>query len=258
MRKIITPIVLVLCLLALGTSAYAAGTVYDLPELAMHIQVPDGWVTFTRDLDNSNTDLQQFGYDKDTLASIYLENNIYLNTISKDPFAEIIVTMDTSEEIEKAYDLNIRNDKELASMQRELIDKHTNSGASVSKYMMFEHTQALFVAIEYAQPVAGNTVYSKDFSTIINGQAINISLHSYDTPMTDDLSQALQQMVNSITFSEVTTKSVFNMTSILFGMLGIFFILAVVVFYKIRKSNGKKKTYARDVKTAFKNKYTRW
>ena len=247
MKKITCFIIVILCLFPITAIASDSYDTYEIPELKMTIDVPADWITFTQDIDDDDPNLDFVGMDSDTLRTYYTDNDIYLNALHPEVFGEIVVTMTTYDGSEDIYDFNRLSDDDFLSMTEEMMDElQTEMGdlATYTGYSTYDHPQAKFAVYEFTQGMSGQTVYSKQYYTIINGQAINVTLHSYAGEISADMSQILLNSVDSITFTEVTNKPGIDLSKVLTAALlgaGVGFIIGLIVYFVKKRKTVKDK-----------------
>lgn len=251
---------LVICLIAVIplTIASAAENTIHLLTLKLSIDPPQGWTVFTREIKENDPALTELNIDKDTLIKNMISGNVYFSALSEDQDTEINVSMTTSAQISKVYDLNLLEEETFAEMEQEYVAQRKRRGAFVTQFSKHSHKQATFIIVDYYQEFQRGFAYARDYITIINGQAITISLNTFSGDITSELASILQATVDSVVFSEVTEKPAFSVDSLVYGMLGVFFFIAAGIFIKIRLSRRDKKDKPFKDGNALKNKYTRW
>ena len=249
-----------LCLGALIPAASAAGVAVELPELNMRFESPEGWIALTRNMREDDPALEALGIDQAELNRSFISNSVYFSALSDDRETELIVAMETSSEIRKAYDLSLQTGDAFTDIEQETVARHERAGETVMRFTKYEHKQAAFIMIDYYREFNRGTAYSRNYSTIINGQAITVSLHSFSGEISGERAAALQRTVDSIEFTEVTEKPSFNYQTIVYGIVGIFIIIGAALIFKIRRNKRpvKRKTGSASSGSALKNKYTRW
>lgn len=247
MKRLLLLAIAIICFFSAATAALAAEPEeYELTLLNMTINAPEGWITFSRDTGADDPDLELLGLDSEELADYYIQNNIYLNMISVEPYAEIVVTMTDYEGSRDTYDFNLVPEEEMMPMAESVMlemQEEMNDKVSYTDCAVYEHQQAKFAVFYMTQQNMGVTIYGKQYYTVINGQAINITLHSYGAMITGDLEQIIKDTVDSVTFTKVTEKPAAGSAALIAGLIGVAAAgIAGAVLY-IRKT-GKKKSKA--------------
>lgn len=209
MKKFCLTVVTLMCLFTIIPVASAADSVTcELSELNMTIDVPADWITFTRDIDENDPNLELLGTTAETLISTYEANSIYFNAVYLDPLSEIVVTMITDESSQDIYDFNRISDKDMpqaAETIREEMQKIMGDAATYTESSFYTHEQAKFAVFNF-ETSGALPDHAQQYTTIINGQTINVTLHSYTGELTTAQEQLLEDVVNSITFTKVTKK----------------------------------------------------
>lgn len=199
-------VVLSLLVISLSSNATAAtDDIYIIDELNMTISLPSNLVVFTRDFDESDPNIISSGIDVEYMRNLFEKSPIYLNAISTEPLYEIVVTMTTYSGSSDIYDFNQYTDTDLLGMAKELGSASQSSGITYIKTELNGryNDQAKFVKFLIKQPSQDQTVYGVQYYTIINGKAINITLHSYTGSITSDMESTISKIVKNTTFEVI-------------------------------------------------------
>lgn len=246
MKKLLCLTLVLVYFISAAPAVLAADAVtYEVPKLDMTIAAPEGWIVFTQDVDENDPNLALLGADSKALSNYYKENNIYLNMITSDLAVEIVVTMLEDDNSRNVYDFNRVPEADMQSQAESLMQgmqELMKDQIEYSDCSIYRHKQAAFATFHLTQQLNGSVAYAKQYSTVINGKTINITLHSYAGEITDDLLQVLQNTVDSVVFTKVTSKPVsFDIGGILrAGAIGaVAGGIGGMIIYFIRK--GKKK-----------------
>lgn len=234
MKKLISLTLASFCLLSAVSTALAAGQTYDLPDLNMMIDAPEGWSVFSRYyVKEDDPNLELIGMDSKELINVYKKNNIYLDMISTGAVAEIIVAMIEDENSQDTYDFNLISDSDMLS-EAESFMKETKDEATYSDCSIYKHNQAKFMVFNFTQQINGITAYGKQYVTVINGNDIQIVLFSYGSEISDSLAQTVQDTVDSITFLHVRQKptrisAFFTIAMNIAAVFGIVWLIAFLI-----------------------------
>lgn len=212
MKKLLSLTLALFCLCSAVPAALAAeNSTYELPELNMTIEAPKGWYVSTRDVKDGDPNIELLAMDKKELADYYRENDIYLNMVSEGPYADINVKMRVNRSNPDIYDLNSIPDENMlheAESMMQKLQKDAEGQITYSGCSVYIHKQAKFFVFNSNYLNNGLTVYGKRYFTVINGQVINITLHSYEGEISDNLSQTLLNTMDSVFFTKVASKPV--------------------------------------------------
>ena len=235
MKKLMSLALISLCLFSAVPVALAAGLTYELPDLDMTIDAPQGWVVFTRDVKEDDPNIELMGMNSKELADRFKNDKIYLYMIDKDAAAQIIMTM-TEDEISKdIFDMSSVSESEIRSEMESLIEtQEMNDEIKYLDYSIYKHKQATFMVLSLTQQINGITAYGKQYITLINGKDIQIMLHSYGSEISDSLAETIQDTVDSITFTEVRQKKTrlsafFTIAMNIAAVFGIVWLIAFLI-----------------------------
>ncbi len=239
MKRTFGVFLMVIFFLATITTALCSDTSYNLPELYMTASLPDDYTVFTRDTEENDPNLADFGIDIDTLNTMFEQKNIYLNAISEDMSDELIITMVTNDDIKKAFNLKNASDKDMEDFLADTDSVFDGLGATLEDTSSYEHKQALFMVFDFSMTTNGVPTSSRMYSTIINGQFINITFHSYTGAFSETQGALLSQIVDSAVF---TMQSSIDWTSVIISGLsvGLAAGIATLVVNIIKKRRQKK------------------
>ncbi len=174
---------------------------YKLDELGMNISIPSNMIVFTQNIPKDDPNIELYGLDRDALIEQYKNGNIYLNAISEDTTYEIVITKATNDGLKELSDMNTLSNEELSSFLKELKTLYKSNGITYQKSNFHQHTQVKFIKIFFERSGQENdTVYSIQYYTVINGNAVNITLHSYNNPISSSMEELLSQIVDSAEF----------------------------------------------------------
>ncbi len=215
MKRFLSLTLALLCIFLAAPAALAAGgEAYELPELNMTIEVPKGWYTFDQDVQADDPVLKFLGINGKGLAEHFKENGIYLDMECADPAARIYVTMDDSDISKRIYDFNLITDEELKDGMEQASQSAEEQGKKekidYSEGFIYRHKQAKFYVRSFSRPVSSKlTEYGTEYITIINGQDIAFQLlYPSEGERFESLEQSLKSVVESIVFTEVTSKPI--------------------------------------------------
>jgi hypothetical protein len=174
----------------------------ELNELYMTIKIPNDWIIFTRNIDDDDENLKLLRIDAQTLKNQYLSKKIFLNAICLNPTNEVVVTM--IEGFESIYNFNEFTEKQLENMANDTINSNETkkAGITYTNYSIYTQKNIKYVVFDLNQQAEGNIVYGKQYYTVHNGQAISITLQSYNGKITDDFALKHRSIVDSINFTE--------------------------------------------------------
>ena len=218
MKKLTLTIFLVLLLCASASAAYA-GDSYDIEDLYITLEAPEDWLVMTLDpLDNTEAEAY-LGIDSAAIIDYLEKSFMYINFLKKDISAEIFINMVQNEGSQEVISINEYSDKQLEvyaagvmSISKEELENSLedmdfegimSDDIKWQKYDIYRHSQAVFVKFYYSKYVNGVEIPSVQYSTIQNGQAINISISSYTGEVTDSLEAVGKDLVDSIHFTQL-------------------------------------------------------
>lgn len=253
--KLFLAVLLILCIPA--ASAAADTTSYEIPELNMKLDIPDNYYTFTRDVNEKTPNIDKLEQDLEAYQKQMKSGNVYLNSFSADKTSELILSMIVNRSSKHYYDFNLYDNKKMEDFARQIMSVEEQNNAEAKKsdskedaaaytykytnHSIYQHKQAKFLMFELSITQDKKTIYSKQYSTIINGQIINLTINSTKKELSDEDKTVLDHIVDSIQFTQITKKPKFTLDPILrIILLFVAGILIGTVITKIRRGHKKK------------------
>ena len=146
-----------------------------------------------------------YGASPEIYSQYMQENNLYLDAVSIDGFAEIYIRIEETDYSKSIYDFDNYTKYE--------IYKDFNSMAESSDYdeMLNElgiseensNITEINDTIYYYLNGTANEVYATTYYTIKNGKSISISLNMYDSDKLDTYNDLLKNIVENISFTDI-------------------------------------------------------
>ena len=172
------------------------------------MDIPEEFLVFERIVDEFDPNLELINSSKKQLEQVFQQGNIYLNAVMVPPQCEIVVTLTEDAESQEIFNFNSFKDKELDTLGKNLISgaQGTNGGIEYTGYEVYKTDQASFIVLDLIQDSSAGKVYGKQFYTIVNGQVIYITLHSYEGEITSEQGSMIKGVIDSIKFQEIKEK----------------------------------------------------
>jgi hypothetical protein len=203
MKRLYSFVLMLIMVFSMSTTVFAAASKsYQLDDLGMSIDIPSEYVTFTRNISDSDPNLATYGLTKKDLSDLMNTRNIYLNAWDKDVTFEIIVTMVDS----TITDFNLMSDTVLNTLASSFKSEYANSGVTVEKYEVYQHDQAKFIKIYISQPNGSDKAYGLQYYTVYDNKAINVTMQSYSGKIDSSKEAILQSIVSTVHFVKEPLK----------------------------------------------------
>ncbi len=207
MRNTITILLVVYFIILCPQNLCHADSQYDLVDPGFSITIPDDLITITRSTPQSSSCWGKIGLDAKTFLVFMQENYMYLDAMSQDLKTEILVTMISGTAEEKIFDYNLYSDKELDAFHNQLIENTSSMGMQLDKGTYRSISPVKWYDYQVHQVQNDQDIYSEVYTTVINGKRINITYHSYGTPLKNSDKEVLENCVSSVVFRSIETPS---------------------------------------------------
>lgn len=215
MKKTLMAIFISVILIMLSVlPAFAAYTKYTLDELNMIVEVPEDFATLTRDVKDSDPNIELFDFKSSKeVIDLLKKYNGYLNTSPKNGAYGILFTMTADKNSQSVFDLNLLSEKELQKMIDKALKLNSNK-IKYDDYEVYQHKQAKFIVFHGMIKDGTENSYINQYFTIYNGQTININLYSYTGPVSESAELKQREVVDKITFTKTIERpfSIFHLT----------------------------------------------
>lgn len=248
MKKLLALALCLLTISALPVQA-AAGTMHPhrLEDLGLTLVLPDGWMLFTPETSDSDPNLKALGTDGKTLRQSLEEGNVRLNAVLPDLSAEITLVCSVDQRSESASDYNLITEEDLNEQGQTVIDHDFGDDAAGLDYLSFEQMQgkqARFLRFvgEIRQEESGYTQFIQ-YSTLMNGTAVSVTLHSFGGPVSEEQEALLEEIVDSMEWDEVLERTLSKdtkITLIVFGCI-LLALICSTIFFTVRYRRQQKR-----------------
>lgn len=190
------------------TQAFAEGGTFEIKEAEMTLDIPEEFAVFERIVDEFDPNLELINSTKAQLEEVFQKGNIYLNAVMVPPDNEIVVTLTEYAGSQDIFNFKYFSDKEMDTLGSKLVNdaQTNNNGVDYTGYETYKTDQASFIVLDLVQNSSAGQVYGKQYYTIVNGQAIYITLHSYVGEISQDTSGMLKGIIDSVKFEEILEK----------------------------------------------------
>jgi len=175
----------------------------------MSIEVPDGWLVWTRDTAPDEKQLKGKDMNSAALQKEMNSGPTYLIALDPEGLCEIVVNAGSNDEIKAIGNLKDRSEMQIAGYEMGYYGNMEATGSIILSKTRYEHSQALFIVVDYIKEMK----FARDYTTVINGQCINIVLRNFNGILTENQLDILSEVVDSVLFSEVQALPDISLTA---------------------------------------------
>ncbi|MGE5494449.1 MAG: hypothetical protein ACM3S4_03985 [Burkholderiales bacterium] len=200
MKKTIGVIFAVMLAFACGAATAYASQNYVIGGLGLTLELPDGWTVFTRNMDPGDKAFEAMGADKQTVDEFFRKSGIYLDAVSEDKTLEIAVSgRKNADGISDLSSLpETEKQKKLGAIRDMLAQNYTVTATS-----QYDGRQATFLCADMSASLNDETIYIREYATVINGSDIAITMCSYSGELTEESKEILSGVMESLVITEV-------------------------------------------------------
>lgn len=193
---------LILCLLSIVVllSAFASTTVsaasgkYRIEEAKLEVTIPATYTVITRNTPSNAEIFTRLGLSYSALMSNMKSGSIYMDAVSNSYSEEIVFTC--QENI--ISDFALLSDTVLNTLASTTVDEMETLGISVLKYDIYNHSQAKFLRIYWAD--SANSRYGLQYYTVRDNTAMNFTLQSYEGSINSRQESVMKTVVDSVKY----------------------------------------------------------
>ncbi|MEG1426432.1 MAG: YcxB family protein [Oscillospiraceae bacterium] len=249
-KKLVTIVLTLALCLTFGVSVFAEAKTYEIPELGLTLDIPEGSYIFTPATPDSDPLWKEAGLDdavkykteyKDMGVLVHLsanggKTNIYVGKKETDT-TKGYFSIASMTEAERAKFIEPYNTKE--------------AGTMTSDAVYYQHSQTPFLKVDITStPLKSDEVPVQEavYFTIINGYTASFSTYS-ENEVPEESRAYLKTLVDSVHFSNILPKPELSQSDIQRAFLGLGVIVAAIVlfvlflvFAKIRSKKRKNAT----------------
>lgn len=180
----------------------AVGKTYKIKDLGIQCTIPDSFThVFSRDSIKSDADVTFLGMTKDEVIKLFSDSNIYLEAGTEYFETDFRITMAPI----TIGDFSSYGEKLLQGMASEMVEGLTAYGYTDITWEIYHHTNTEFIKMQYALPATSGYMYSIQYYTVMNLQAINFTCSFQTKPSSSDKIM-LKEIVDSAVFDDAPQK----------------------------------------------------
>lgn len=179
-------------------------TEVTIEEAEITIQLPTNCYLLDQTIAENDPYLQKVGGDREKIQNYYKEAGIILNAIAQDDSFEIVVTMNENNNMSYVYSMQSLTEEQIHEFADTIQQTYASYGYSVEGYELYETEYATFVLFRFGQVYEEQKVQCSQYYTIRDSRIYNITLRSYTGEITTEMENMIEQVVNSVSFSDLT------------------------------------------------------
>ena len=205
----------------------AAAAEQEIPELGLTVELPDGMILLTQDL-NSMTQAASVGVtDVAERLQFYQENNVYLEAFAPDHSYSVIFSKKENEATYDLYDLAQAGEEAAQSIMDEMAASFDEGGITDYTLEVYEAGGRPYVYMFYTMEENGVQQYELSYTTVVNGYSLAMNSYGEGEP-TQAQRDAVREIVDSAQM-EATEKPESSPYSSVIAVL-IMFVPLVLIF----------------------------
>lgn len=203
-KKIILGLsLLMLAVPGMDTKALEAEmTQVTIEEADISVMLPVTCYLLDQNIKDDDPYLQKVGGDSEKIVEYYKEAGIVLNAIAEDESYEVVVTMNENYNVDYVYSMQSLTEEQIIEFANSIQSAYVSYGYEVEGYELYQTEQAAYVQFRFEQLYEDQKVQCFQYYTIRDSKIYNITLRSYTGEITPQLKAMMEQVVNSISFTQ--------------------------------------------------------
>lgn len=215
LRRLCSLFVCAALLFCVYTPVSAKEYAYTLSDLGMNISMPEEFVVLTRELPEDDGIFSLIGMDHETAMQMMQINNLYMDGVHGETGMQITIHMYENEQSQQVGNFkDISQDDQQLYMQNFLqTTAALGQMQQVGEFSTLQAGDALFYDGTFQVDAQGMTQNIRIFNTVKNNQNILITFYMNLQEFSQDDLQMMEQIINSISFSEIPVSQNSSSTS---------------------------------------------
>lgn len=200
MRQVYRSVLVFIAIFVISSMTVFADTTkeYIFDEEGFSISIPDDYTVFTRDIDENDPKLEQYGMTKESLNAYLTANHVYIVAISEDGIHQLGVKITDSGELKNFDGLS---DTELEEIANAFKSEFLSMGAQDFEIDTCLYNQTHFLKICSSQVIDSSPVYLLQYLTVNSGKAFFFMIQNNLEEIRPSDEVILQEVLNTVKFT---------------------------------------------------------
>lgn len=182
-------------------STFATSQTIDLKDADLKVEIPEEFVTLTRNMKKDDSNLSVFGYDNpEQVNKQFKANNIFLNTSPKNGEYGITIAVTETSASKNIFELSKYKDKDLENI---ITKAKTELAKTVilTDSKIYKNKGNTFIVLK-GKTTSKNVMYVTQYFTIYNGKQYTFNMYYYNHEPSQMSLDVHKNMVDSVQFTK--------------------------------------------------------
>ena len=172
---------------------------YEIKDVDVKLSIDDDWYVFTREIQDDNEDLENFGVTKEYLINLMNNNNIYIDAIPHRGGLEFFLVIPKKDMETK--DMDSYSDSALEPTIVSFKEKFNTDKCDIYK------SKHKYIMVDYYD--SNLKYYIINYYTVFDGKGYNFQLQK-KSPINDEEKANLQKIINTIEIGKLEENNTSN------------------------------------------------
>lgn len=178
----------------------------------MLISIPNDCYILQQEVADDDLYLKKVGADKEKVEEYYQEAGIVLNAIAHDDSYEMVVTVNENQDVTYLYNIHSVADENVSELAQTIQKTYEEHGYTVDDFTLYENETAKYIVFAFGQEYEDSAVRCIQYDTIRDSRMYTVTLRSYTGEVSDQMSDMMKQIIDSIVFTEAEETLTFEDT----------------------------------------------
>lgn len=181
-----------------------------IEEAQISVELPASCHLLRQEIPEDDTYISSVGADRGQIQAYFKEAGIVLDAIAADNKYEVVVTVTDNQDVRYMHNLSSLGEEQIEELAESICSAYRTYEYNVSGYEVYETEDEKYLVFRFWQQSGEREVYCMQYYTIRGSFVYHITLRCFDEPITNETSQMIQQVINSVSFYEEEELIIFE------------------------------------------------
>lgn len=166
------------------------------------MELPASCYLLRQEIPENDEYITNVGANREQIQAYFKEAGIVLDAIAANNEYEIVVTVNDNQDVRYMHNLSSLGEEQIEELAKSICDTYRTYEYTVAGYEVYETEGAKYLVFRFWQKNDEREVYCMQYYTIKGSFVYHITLRCFDEPITNNLNQMMQKIINSVCFYE--------------------------------------------------------
>ena len=181
-----------------------------IEESQLSLELPASCHLLRQEIPEDDEYIVAVGADREQIQAYYKEAGIVLHAIAASNEYEVVVTVNDNQDVRYMHNLSSLGEEQIEELAESICDSYRTYEYDVDEYEIYESENAKYLVFHFGKQNEEREVYCMQYYTIKGSFVYHITLRCFEAPITNELNQMMQQIINSVSFYEQEEMMIFE------------------------------------------------